>query len=773
MGKIIEKGSKYIYLIAIIELMLLFSCIFPFFKPLSNYEYTGLDFVASKGKYVENFMNGNRSGYYIDESMVEEGDDLFDYRIEIPGTNLNRGSYEVKISYSTGSDTNTYRTGSWSEYYQTEIGRQYVELDSKKNECVFSMESNVDVEGYTVGVNFNGEEYVFVDKISVTETSAFKVRNLVTTIFVILLFNSLWITYKRKTEMFKKNNVMVMIILGCSVVFASLPIFTPYLFSGHDLYFHLNRIEGMKNAILAGNIPVKMHYSTLGGAGYPTSIFYGDLLLYIPAILRVLGWSVQSAYQTYVFAINLLTCVIIYKVLMGIFKDQWIAVFGSCMYMLVPYRLECIYVRAAVGEYTAACFYPLIIYGLYYMYTKEEEKKYDWLYLAFGFSGLILSHTISTFLAFCVTLLFCIVNIKNTLNKEIILKICKAVAVTVGLCAGFLIPFIDYMSLPIAVNTSTLHGEFEARTATLGQLLSVFPSGGKGLLVQFQAETGVGVQEMTYGLGGVFILVPILYAMYYFHTQYHRGKLEKLGEMTLLLGGICLFMITPYFPWNEIEGLGEVVRYMMYGVQYPWRLLSMISILWVVALTVAVNGMREQGKESLYYSVVTAVCILAFISASYIMTTHMERADRHYFVHENDVNSYYVGYEEYILEGGTRGYEGILYEEECIQIADFGREKDEYFVECENLTGEMQYVQIPIMNYDNYRAKDLSSGNELKMKNGEQCRIKVEVPANYRGTIVIEYVIPWYWHISEMISVCTVLGVVLVLQKKKMLIYKK
>ena len=31
----------------------------------------------------------------------------------------------------------------------------------------------------------NGEEYIFVDKISVTETSALKVRNLVTTIFII------------------------------------------------------------------------------------------------------------------------------------------------------------------------------------------------------------------------------------------------------------------------------------------------------------------------------------------------------------------------------------------------------------------------------------------------------------------------------------------------------------------------------------------------------------------------------------------------------------
>ena len=38
---------------------------------------------------------------------------------------------------------------------------------------------------------------------------------------------------------------------------------------------------------MAGQFPVRMHFSSLDGAGYPVSIFYGDILLYIPAVMTV------------------------------------------------------------------------------------------------------------------------------------------------------------------------------------------------------------------------------------------------------------------------------------------------------------------------------------------------------------------------------------------------------------------------------------------------------------------------------------------------------
>lgn len=271
---------------------------------------------------------------------------------------------------------------------------------------------------------------------------------------------------------------------------------------------------------------------------------------------------------------------------------------------------------------------------------------------------------------------------------------------------------------------------------------------------------------MTLALGGVLILVPIMYGMYYLQTGYVRGKREKLGEITLLLGGVCLFMTTSYFPWSVVEELGEKVRYLMYSIQYPWRLLSAVSILWVMALTVVVNGLRERVKEVVYYSAITAICVLTFISASFLLTSYMGDADKRYAVHESDVSSSSIGNGEYILDGATRKYEGILYEEEKIQITTVRRDRDVYFVECNNLTDGVQYIQVPIINYDNYCARDVASGNVLKIENGEQCRIKVEVPGNFCGTIAVEYMVPWYWRLSEIISLGTLFGIGYVIWRK-------
>lgn len=182
---------------------------------------------------------------------------------------------------------------------------------------------------------------------------------------------------------------------------------------------------------------------------------------------------------------------------------------------------------------------------------------------------------------------------------------------------------------------------------------------------------------------------------------------------------------------------------------------------------VVINGMKEHVKEAVYYCTVTALCVLTFVSTSFLLTSYMGNADKSYVVHERDVSSSSIGNGEYILEGGAWEYEGILYEEEKLHISMAKRDKDVYLVECNNVSGEVQYVQLPVINYDNYSVRDIASGNLVKIENGEQCRIKVGVPKNFNGTIAIEYVVPWYWRLSEVISLCTIIGIYYVVLRKK------
>lgn len=64
-------------------------------------------------------------------------------------------------------------------------------------------------------------------------------------------------------------------------------------------------------------------------------------------------------------AINILTAMIAYFCAKDYSKSRHIGFFGAILYTLAPYRLTCVFVRGAVGEYTAMAFIPLVFYGLY------------------------------------------------------------------------------------------------------------------------------------------------------------------------------------------------------------------------------------------------------------------------------------------------------------------------------------------------------------------------------------------------------------------------
>ena len=137
---------------------------------------------------------------------------------------------------------------------------------------------------------------------------------------------------------------------------------------GADWSFHLSRIEGIAQGLREGQFPVRVYSIAKDGYGYAPSLFYGELLLYFPAVLRLLGMSVQGAYHTYLLTLQLLTAGIAFFSLRQIFRHNKTALVGSVLYMLSTYHLYKIYWLSAVGEYTAMAFLPLIPAALYELY---------------------------------------------------------------------------------------------------------------------------------------------------------------------------------------------------------------------------------------------------------------------------------------------------------------------------------------------------------------------------------------------------------------------
>ena len=81
----------------------------------------------------------------------------------------------------------------------------------------------------------------------------------------------------------RKYIVCYLVIL----LIASIPLLNNYLIRGHDIYFHLMRIEGLAQGMKTGDFPVRIQPAWYGGYGYAVSVFYSDLFLYPVALLRL------------------------------------------------------------------------------------------------------------------------------------------------------------------------------------------------------------------------------------------------------------------------------------------------------------------------------------------------------------------------------------------------------------------------------------------------------------------------------------------------------
>ena len=179
-----------------------------------------------------------------------------------------------------------------------------------------------------------------------------------------------------------------------TVFIACVPLISKYCINGHDLDYHLLRIESLKEGIRMGKPFLKVNPLYFGGAGYASSMFYPDFMLYIPAFLRVMGVSINSSYHIFIAICIILCYLSAYKCVREMTGSTYGAMTAAVILTLCPYHLDDIYIRSAVGEYTAFIFIPIIIYAMYNVVYEDMDKPQLFV---LGYAGVLLCHT-STFI---------------------------------------------------------------------------------------------------------------------------------------------------------------------------------------------------------------------------------------------------------------------------------------------------------------------------------------------------------------------------------------
>ncbi len=593
----------------------------------------------------------------------------------------------------------------------------------------------------------------------------------------------------------------VWVLLALLCVLVSLPLAVDYLWTGADETFHLLRIEGIREGLLDGQFPVRMQPNWLQGHGYAVGFFYCDLFLYLPAVLRLVGVSVQRAYQVYKVAVNIGTVLIAYVSFAKLLRSRWLGLLGSALYSLSLFRIIYLFSVDGVGQYTAVMFLPLVCYGFYAILAPAIAKEHEvdrsigvksiegdavatsgdrtlqsgdcrfrtgrrldlrFLPLALGMSGIIESHVLTCLMVVIFGVLLCLICIRRVLHADVILNLVKAVGLFLLLNAWYLIPMADYsMAHDFAVleGNATLK-QIQTYGMYFTQLFDFFPSG--GLYGAFSMDSGAN-GEIAYSIGiGLTVALVISLLL----LTVHRSMLQRLPEterrafgISMILGLIALWISGVHFPWDKIAKAGSLIRQLIATVQFPNRFVAVAEVLLTLMALYAVRILYLHRPRLAVGAAVLMVCGAAATSAYYLDT---QQANAGFFRIYDEVcmGNGYISGGEYVLLGTdvSKLTYGSSAAGEGVTIRSLQQEGTHVTCDVENVTAAESYIEVPLLYYKGYQAQD-ATGSALAVSIGDNNVLRIAVPAAYSGEIRVQFTDLWYWRLSEVVSLISLVAV--------------
>lgn len=752
------KKNKLLFIAIVIEIILLLFTAWDFFLPRFSYDMTGTG-IPCNGIYQDGQC-------HTDEQIGQKG--FFTYG---PGITLPRGVYTIILDYNcTGTQNSISCMGENTSFNTLEYDD--ITLDPEQNSVTFTLWANKSVPEFQLTTLYGGEGSFNVSRVLIAETYARSTMDAFYVFLIGCIVNLIIIAVSYyKSHDVSNGTILTILILAGIILFSSSPLFTGYLINGHDLTFHLMRIEGIKDGLLGGQFPVKIQPTQLKGYGYAASIYYGDLFLYIPAVLRIIGFSVQSSYMWFVFLVNVATVLLCFYSLKNIFFSDRLALFGTILYSLSPYRLINIYGRAAVGEYTAMIFFPLLALGLYRIFTENPStKKYkkNWILPVIAYSGIIESHILSCEIVGIFTIITCLVFLRKIFIKERFFVLMKIVILTILANLGFIVPFIDYMLHKyclISKDVMTASG-IQQNGLSLARLFTFFLNGdgvpqAKAAFRQFgmQGEMGISV--------GFAALICFFVFMYFMLIKSKKSSRHyQLGIFAWVTAGVTLIMSFDFFPWDFIDDyLGSIVT----ALQFPWRLFGIGSIALAIVGCCALTFIQDNYDKihSILFTTIVlsgAVLVSAYMIDDLILDNAPFRA-----YSQNALPTHLSGssFNEYAPVGYDYDslVNGYIASSDELEIKNYNKNYTTITAALKNNSDTQQILQLPLFYFPGYTIED--SSNQLICTNTETDLIKVIVPSGYSGEFKVYFRQRTLWVVSEIISAITIFYILLILLKKK------
>ncbi|MBF0650650.1 hypothetical protein IR083_17650 [Dysgonomonas sp. GY75] len=510
-------------------------------------------------------------------------------------------------------------------------------------------------------------------------------------------------------------------------------------YAGHDYFFNIGRFNVLIDALKSGNYPIYLDYNALEGYGYFTKGFYPDLIILPFAALGILTGTI-AAYNVMIFTMTFLCGLLTYIAVNTVFRNTFVASVSAILYTFSAYHLFDWYNRAALGESLSFTFLPVIFLGLYHIIKGDYRK---WYLLTIGYSLLIYTHLLSSFLTFITLALIVIICYKPLIKEpKRIGYLALAAIITLPIVSSYILTLLEQMT------SNTFY--YSTKENITGQTKLGLQDLGWGFL------SGI-LYPKTENMAGTGPLLFLLVLLRLFVKE--KNSSVKVADFCLLTGIILLVIASAVFPWGRLP-LGFI--------QFPWRLYEFIIFFFAIGgayyLSVIVRNRKQQIVAG---SVIVLFTLITFIvnnnNYKYWQSLAISEAP-HWFTGVASVdNEYYLGGLEYLPVNvpshhyiHERGDIVISKNEETV-ISNFTRKEGvtSFDIDIKNPSK----LELPLVYYKGYEASYLDKKNGMPVTESENGLVQIEagksgqIEVVYRWTATQQY--SWY------ISILSTIGLII------------
>ena len=389
--------------------------------------------------------------------------------------------------------------------------------------------------------------------------------------------------YDKLTPKFFYPSLLVLLVVAGSVV-----LLMPGMPNGHDLYYHMTRLDSMASALRCGEIPSMINHRAIGNYGYATGLFYPDLFLYPAVVLMLCGLNIVTAYKCLVFFWLIFVAVGAYYCAYRIVNSHFGAFCAALLYVWSSYMSVDLFTRAALGEFLSFAFFPFVILGLYEIIFGDPRKFY---YFSIGFLGILYSHNFSLVIVAFPMAVIIILNAVRLLKEPrrmFFLFISPLPVILVGMAA--LVPMLEQFAHYKFMINAEKNEDIVSRCMPFLKLFLEIPQSKQ-------------IPWFPSGIGTIFVIT----AIQRFRIVSKRSAVEIFRDIMLIAGAGSLLMATDMPVW---KGAFKPLAI----IQFPWRFFFPATgfLAFGAALTLASLVGADRRRERYWLWIVIAGCAFSW-----------------------------------------------------------------------------------------------------------------------------------------------------------------